>query len=68
MILLERYAGNLAVLEIDGKLCEVPRAALVGEITEGTVLREENGRYLADPEATKTRRERLAGLQDSLFD
>lgn len=68
MIVLERYTGELAVLEIDGLLLEVPRTTLIGEIAEGTVLRKENDRYIADPEATKTRREYLAGLQDSLFD
>lgn len=68
MIILERFSGKLAILEIDGVAMETNRENLVGEITEGSVLIEKNGKFFLDIEATKTRREKLAGLQDSLFD
>lgn len=68
MIILERLSGKFAILEIDGVATEIERENLVGDIKEGSVLTKKNGKYFLDLKATKTRREKLAGLQDSLFD
>ena len=68
MIILERLSGDVAILEIDGVTTEINRENLVGKIKEGSVLIEKNGKFFLDIEATKTRREKLVGLQDSLFD
>ena len=68
MIILERLSGNLAILEIDGVITEIDRKLLVGNIKEGSVLTEDKGKYFLDPKETKTRREKLIGLQDSLFE
>lgn len=68
MIVLERFEGDTAVLEVDGKLKNVPKAMLKGEIKEGTVLILKDNMYLPDSSATKNRREKIAALQEDLFE
>ncbi len=67
MIILERYEGNIAVLEIDGKIKNVPTKMLKENIKEGTVLVFEDNMYLPDSEATAVRRKKIASLQEDLF-
>ncbi|MBQ4154388.1 MAG: DUF3006 domain-containing protein [Clostridia bacterium] len=67
MIILERYEGNIAVLEIDGKIKNVPAKMLKENIKEGTVLVFEDNMYLPDSEATAVRRKKIASLQEDLF-
>lgn len=67
MIILERYEGDIAVLEIDGKIKNVPAKMLKENIKEGTVLVFEDNMYLPDSEATAVRRKKIASLQEDLF-
>jgi hypothetical protein len=63
-IVLDRFEGDLAVLEVGDAFVQVPRASLPGEAREGSVLR-----FVLDPEATAAALEdaeaRLARLQSS---
>ncbi len=68
MIVLERYEDDFALLEVEGKIKKIPRDMLIGNIPEGSVLAETNGKYELDLAATNEQREKLADLQDSLFD
>ncbi len=68
MIILERFEGDTAVLEIDGILKNIPKSMLKGEIKEGTVLILKDNMYLPDSAATKNRREKIAALQEDLFE
>jgi hypothetical protein len=67
MIILERYEGEIAVLEVDGKIKNVPTEKLEKGISEGTVLIFKNNMYLPDSEATAARRKKIASLQEDLF-
>lgn len=68
MIILERFEGDTAVLEIDGILKNIPKSMLKGEIKEGTVLVLKDNMYLPDSAATAYRRKKIAALQDDLFE
>ena len=67
MIILERYEGDTAVLEVDGKIKNVPVKMLKQGILEGTVLIFKNNMYLPDSEATAACRKKIASLQEDLF-
>lgn len=67
MIILERYEGDIAVLEVDGKIKNVPAEKLEQRVSEGTVLIFKNNMYLPDSEATAARRKKIASLQEDLF-
>ena len=68
MIVLDRYEGNFAVLEEDGKIKNVPRELLETGISEGTVLEFSDGRYKALTEQTEERRKAISDLQNNLFE
>lgn len=67
MIILERYEGDIAVLEVDGKIKNIPAEKLEKRVSEGTVLIFKNNMYLPDSEATAARRKKIASLQEDLF-
>lgn len=56
MIIIDRFEGELAVLETDNGMITVSRSSVSPEAQEGDVLRFENGVYLPDREATEARR------------
>lgn len=68
MIILERFEGETAVLEIDGVNKTVSRKRLAAACREGDVLIEKDDIYIPDEDMTKARRQQVAELQDSLFD
>lgn len=57
MIIIDRFEGDIAVLETDMGMVNTDRAALPKEACEGDVLVMENGAYTVDKEATLARRE-----------
>ena len=64
MFIIDRFEGEWAVIEWDGKVFNLPRSLLPGEAREGDVLR------LAaevDLRATSDRRKRIRELEDRLF-
>lgn len=67
MIVLDRYEGDCAILEIDGKSVSVPLSKLKERCKEGTVLTLKDGMYLPSNDATALRKEQIAALQEDLF-
>lgn len=68
MIILDRYEGEFAVIEDNGVIKSISKNELEGDIPEGSVLVIKNGKYFLDNKQTNARREKLIGLQDSLFE
>ena len=68
MISIDRIEVGIAVLEV-GKNAfrRVPVSELPPDIKEGSVLREENGRYIHDIQAEKQRKAELLSLQKKIF-
>lgn len=67
MIILERLAGDCAVIYEDDNRKTVP-ASLVRTDKAGTVLYFKDGFYLPDPAATSRRRQDIIDLQNSLWE
>lgn len=67
MIILDRYEGKFALLEIDGKIVKEPISKLKNKFKEGTVLILRDNMYLADEAATLLRKKQIAALSDELF-
>lgn len=68
MIILERFEGDFALIESDGKIIKVKRTLLDKSVKEGSVLIKRGDIYYPDEGETKARREKLAELTDSLFE
>ena len=62
--IVDRFEGDLAVVEHEGKVYSLPRVLLPKETNEGDVLRIT---IEIDHAATADRRRRIASLEDRLF-
>ena len=56
MIVIDRFEGDIAVLETDSGMVDVQRNILPENASEGDVIAEVNGAYIIDNEATEARR------------
>ncbi len=58
---IDRFEGDTAVIisEDNGNKQDIERALLPAEAGEGAIIREENGTYTYDAEATAARRKSL---------
>jgi len=56
MTILDRFEGNIAVIEKDGKNFEVSRGFVAENACEGDILTDIGGRYTVDRAATEERR------------
>ncbi len=65
---LDRFEGNWAVLvDEDGESRDVPRTQLPQEAAEGDMLRERDGGFISDEDATAARRAEILRLQEKLL-
>ena len=65
---LDRFEGDWAVLvDEDGESRDVPRTQLPPEAEEGDMLRERNGGFIPDEDATAARRAEILRLQEKLL-
>lgn len=62
LLVVDRFEGNLVVLEFAGFTCNVPRAAFPKDLKEGDVVR-----IAIDHQATEARRRRLRKALDRLL-
>lgn len=60
MIILDRYEGDYAVIEVDNQIINIDRNLLEEGLAEGDVLVLKQGRYYKDKEATSARRKYMA--------
>ncbi len=63
MLIIERFEGELAVLETDGKPLSIPRGLLPPEAREGDLLT-----ISIDRDATDARRNQIKKLLGTLFE
>lgn len=56
MMILDRFEEDFAVVEIDGKTVNVEIKLVMDDVKEGDVLKEVEGFYYKDEEATSNRR------------
>jgi hypothetical protein len=58
-VIIDRFEGEFAVLEVDNEYKTVPRAMLPAQAREGDVLVSGKGEWRLDLEATRKRREKI---------
>lgn len=59
MIIIDRFEGDLAVLETDSGMIQAARSLLPENAQEGDILTQTADGYAVDAEATQARREKL---------
>lgn len=64
MIVIDRFEGSWAVLEMDGEIFEIPRKLLPPEAQEGMCLRFE---ITLDDEAQREREAEIKRIFDQFF-
>lgn len=68
MIIIDRFESEYAVVEIDGKICNVSKSQISGDVAEGDILVFRDGFYITDAEKTAERRMKMRARQSRLFD
>lgn len=67
LIILDRYEGDYAIIEIDGKIKKEPISRLTKKVKEGTFLTFNGVMYAPDGAATELRKSQIAALEEDLF-
>ncbi len=67
MLILEKFEGDIAVIENGDEMLEVNRELISDDVKEGDVLLKRDDKYFSDKEATINRREQIKNLQNSLW-
>ena len=68
MMIVDRIEGKTVVIEDGERHFNADIALFDGDIREGDVIIERDGRYFSDSNATEKRREDIIKLQDSLWE
>lgn len=66
--IVDRFEGEYAVIEFDGKAEDVLKSELPAEVKAGDTLIFEEGKVMIDTMDTASRREEIANLMDELFE
>jgi len=64
MIVIDRFEGDLAIVEYNGTIFTLPRTLIPKDASEGDVLK---ATIEIDPAYTANRRKRIMSLEDRLF-
>ena len=68
MIILDRFEGSIAVIEDNGVMKNIPKILLEDGISEGAVIIKKGEKYVLDEKNSAARRNKIAELQNSLFE
>lgn len=68
MMIIDRIEGNTVVIEEGDRHYDADISLFDGDIREGDVISEKDGRYFSDSNATQKRREEIIKLQNSLWE
>lgn len=60
MMIIDRFEGNIAVIECDDGILDISRDLLPENAVEGDVIISDGGTYYVDTESTEIRRKMLA--------
>ena len=62
MLIIDRFEGDYAVIETNGRTVDIPRSELPADAKEGVTLR-----LVIDADDTASRKKRIDGMMNSLF-
>ena len=68
IVIVDRFEGEYAVMEIDGVMNIIRRCDIPAETREGDVLRLEDSRWMIDREETEKRKKEIKDLADKLWE
>ncbi|OKP84345.1 pyruvate kinase [Paenibacillus helianthi] len=66
--IIDRFEGEYAVIEFDGKTEDILKSELPAEVKTGDTLIFEDGKVIIDTEDTDSRKEEIDSLMDELFE
>ncbi|MEK5238023.1 DUF3006 domain-containing protein [Paenibacillus sp. FSL L8-0470] len=66
--IVDRFEGEYAVIEFDGKTEDILKSELPDEVTAGDTLIFEDGKVAIDKEDTAQRKKEIDNLMDELFE
>ncbi|OJE41967.1 pyruvate kinase [Bacillus proteolyticus] len=66
--IIDRFEGELAVIELKSITIDVPRSKLPSSAKEGDVLIIEDDKYTIDKKETDKRKREIQNLIDKLFE
>ncbi|EJQ91577.1 MULTISPECIES: DUF3006 domain-containing protein [Bacillus cereus group] len=66
--IIDRFEGELAVIEINNSTIDVPKSKLPSTAKEGDVLIIEDDQYTIDKNETDKKRREVQDLMDKLFE
>ncbi|MCI9625308.1 MAG: DUF3006 domain-containing protein [Clostridia bacterium] len=67
MYIIDRFEGDIAVVEADETMMNIPRAQLPSEAQEGDVLQKNGEVYVVDHAATEKRKEEINRLMKGIW-
>lgn len=67
VFVIDRFEGDYAVLEQNGKTCNVPKKMVQASAREGDVVARIEDRWEVDREATARRKAEIEALAESLW-
>jgi hypothetical protein len=65
MVILDRFQGEWAIVELKGKTFSIPKKLIPKDAVEGDVL---NIHLTINKEETENRKKKIQGLMDELFE
>lgn len=67
MYIIDRFEGDIAVVEANDTMLEIPRRLLPSDAQEGDVLQKDGDAYLVDRDATEKRKEEINRLMKGIW-
>jgi hypothetical protein len=65
--ILDRFEGDYALIEFEGKITDIPRKKVAAEAKEGDVLILVDGIYQVDQAETQKRKDSIAELTKNIW-
>lgn len=66
--IIDRFEGNLAVVEIEGRMTSILRRDIPSDAGEGDVVVEADHKWTVDREATRLRHQAIQALADEVWE
>jgi len=66
--IVDRFEGNLVVIEIDGKTQDIPKNHVEPDVQVSDVVELVDGKWMAKKDETATRKKKIKSLMDSVWE
>ena len=66
--IVDRFEGNLVVIEIDGNTQDIPKDRVDPDVKVSDVVELVNGKWIAKKSETEARKKKIKSLMDSVWE